>query len=87
MTNFFKSLLGSGSLTLSSKRFVGIICVLSLIVSLMASVFSQGKLCPNESLGDVIGLLAFGSLGLTSTELIFGKKSEPKKEEESQSAE
>jgi len=82
MINFFKSLLGSGSRTLSSKRFIGIICVLSLIVSLMASVFSQGKLCPNESLVDVIGLLAFGSLGLTSTELLFGKKIDNKKDQE-----
>jgi len=82
MTKFFKSLLGSGSTTLSSKRFVGIICVISLIVSLMASVFSKGTLCPDKSLVDVIGLLAFGSLGLTSTELIFGKKIDNKKDQE-----
>jgi hypothetical protein len=82
MIRFFKSLLGSGSTTLSSKRFVGILCVLSLVVSLMASVFSQGKLCPDESLVDVIGLLAFGSLGLTSTELIFKKRNDNKKDQE-----
>lgn len=80
MIKFFKSLLGSGTTTLSSKRFVGILCVLSLIVSLMVSVFSKGKLCPNESLVDVIGLLAFGSLGLTSTEAIFKKKSDNNKD-------
>jgi hypothetical protein len=45
-------------------------------------VFSQGKLCPDESLVDVIGLLAFGSLGLTSTEMIFGKKIDNKKDQE-----
>jgi len=81
MKKFFSSLLGSGSTTLSSKRFVGLICVLSLIVSLMVSVFSQGKICPDKSLVEVIGLLAFGSLGLTSTETIFGKKYENKKDE------
>ncbi len=81
MKKFFSSLLGSGSTTLSSKRFVGLICVLSLIVSLMVSVFSQGKICPDKSLVEVIGLLAFGSLGLTSTETIFGKKYENKKNE------
>lgn len=48
----------------------------------MASVFSQGTLCPDESLVDVIGLLAFGSLGLTSTELIFGKKIDNKRDQE-----
>jgi len=75
---FLKSLLGSGNQTLSSKRFTGILCVLSLIVALFVSLFSAGKLCPNETLVDSIALLAFGSLGLTSTEVIFGKKYEDK---------
>lgn len=82
MKNFFKSLIGSSENSLSSKRFIGLICVISLIICLMVSVFSQGRLCPNESLVQVIGLLAFGSLGLTSSELIFGKKTENKKNQE-----
>lgn len=81
MTKFFKSLMGSGPTTLSSKRFTGIICVISLVICLFVSLFSGGKLTPNESLIDVIALLSFGSLGLTSTEAIFGKKNSPKKEE------
>lgn len=81
MINFFKSLMGSGPSTLSSKRFTGIICVISLVISLFVSLFSAGKLTPNESLIDVIALLSFGSLGLTSTEAIFGKKIDTKKEE------
>ena len=81
MIKFFKSLMGSGPTTLSSKRFTGIICVISLVICLFVSLFSGGKLTPNESLIDVIALLSFGSLGLTSTEAIFGKKNEPKKEE------
>jgi hypothetical protein len=87
MKKFFKSLLGGGSTTLSSKRFTGIICVISLVISLFVSLFSAGKLTPNESLIDVIALLSFGSLGLTSTEVIFSKKKTDKKEEENQSAE
>ena len=81
MIKFFKSLMGSGPTTLSSKRFTGIICVISLVVCLFVSLFSGGKLTPNESLIDVIALLSFGSLGLTSTEAIFGKKNEPKKDD------
>lgn len=81
MTKFFKSLMGSGPTTLSSKRFTGIICVISLVICLFVSLFSGGKLTPNESLIDVIALLSFGSLGLTSTEAIFGKKNESKKED------
>jgi hypothetical protein len=74
MSKFFKSLLGSGSQTLSSKRFTGILCVISLVIALFVSMLSNGKFCPNESIVDTIGLLAFGCLGLTSTESIFGKK-------------
>jgi hypothetical protein len=79
MSKFIKSLLGSGTQTLSSKRFVGILCVLSLITALFISLFSKGKFCPNDGIVDVIGLLAFGTLGLTSTESIFGKKYDNKK--------
>jgi hypothetical protein len=57
------------------------------VISLFVSLFSAGKLTPNESLIDVIALLSFGSLGLTSTEVIFSKKKTDKKEEENQSAE
>jgi hypothetical protein len=87
MRRFFKSLLGEGPTTLSSKRFTGIICVISLVIALFVSLFSAGKLTPNESLIDVIALLSFGSLGLTSTEAIFSKKKTDKKEEDNQSAE
>lgn len=81
MINFFKSLLGSGSNTLSSKRFTGVLCVLSLIVAFFISLFSNGKFCANDTLVDTIALLAFGSLGLTSTETIFGKKYDNKKKD------
>ncbi len=81
MIKFLKSLLGSGNQSLSSKRFTGLLCVISLVVALFVSLFSGGKLCPNDTLVDSIALLAFGSLGLTSTEVIFGKKYNDKKEE------
>lgn len=74
MIKFFKSLIGSGTQTLSSKRFTGLICVISLVISLFVTLFSAGSLCPDKTLVDAIALLAFGSLGLTSTEVIFGKK-------------
>lgn len=85
MIKFFKSLMGSGPSTLSSKRFTGIICVVSLIISLFVTLFSKGSLCPNENLIDAVALLAFGSLGLTSTEIIFGKKIENKKDPDTES--
>lgn len=81
MKRFFKSLLGSGNQTLSSKRFTGILCVISLVIALFVSLLSNGKFCAEDSLVDAIALLAFGSLGLTSTEAIFGKKYDNKKED------
>jgi hypothetical protein len=85
MIKFFKSLLGAGGNTLSSKRFVGLLCVLSLIVAFFVSLFSNGKFCANDTLVDTIALLAFGSLGLTSTETIFGKKYDNKKNDNQES--
>jgi hypothetical protein len=82
MKKFLTSLLGSNRGSLSSKRFTGIICVLSLVVAFFVTLFSNGKLCANESLVDTIALLAFGSLGLTSTETIFGKKYDNKKNDD-----
>lgn len=60
----------------SSKRVSGIICVLFLNMCLILDTLTCGLVRPSDSLIDVIGLLAFGCLGLTSTETIFGKKYE-----------
>jgi hypothetical protein len=83
MINFFKSLMSSKNGSLSSKRFVGILCVISLIVSLMVSVFTNKKMCPDATLVNTIGLLAFGALGLTSTEAIFRKKEDKEENQDS----
>jgi hypothetical protein len=71
----------------SSKRFVGILCGVSLCITLYVNSYSHGDIRPSDTLVNAVAMLAFGCLGLTSTEKIFGKKSEPKKEEENQSAE
>ena len=68
----------------SSKRFVGILCGVSLCVTLYVNSYSHGDIRPSDTLVNAVAMLAFGCLGLTSTEKIFGKKSEEKKEEESQ---
>ena len=68
----------------SSKRFVGILCGVSLCVTLYVNSYSHGDIRPSDTLVYAVAMLALGCLGLTSTEKIFGKKSEEKKEEESQ---
>ncbi len=78
---FLKSMFGDGNGNISSKRVGGIICVIFLNVTLIANSFSHGDIKPSDILVETVGLLAFGCLGLTSTEAIFGKKYENKKEE------
>lgn len=62
----------------SSKRFVGILCGVSLCVTLYVNSYSHGDIRPSDTLVNAVAMLAFGCLGLTSTEKIFGKKSEEK---------
>jgi hypothetical protein len=77
MKNFFKSL---GRLFMdsdgnaSSKRFVGILCGVSLCITLYVNSYSHGDIKPSDTLVNAVAMLAFGCLGLTSTEKIFGKK-------------
>jgi hypothetical protein len=47
--------------------------------------YSHGDIRPSDTLVNAVAMLAFGCLGLTSTEKIFGKKSEEKKEETQES--
>lgn len=83
MKNFFK---GVGRLFMdsqgnaSSKRFVGILCGVSLCITLYANSYTHGDIKPSDTLVNAVAMLAFGCLGLTSTEKIFGKKSVEKED-------
>lgn len=50
----------------SSKRFVGIVCALTLCASLYYSSICTATVHPSDTLIDAVALLAFGCLGLTS---------------------
>ena len=65
----------------SSKRFIGILCGVSLCVTLYVNSYTHGDIKPSDTLVNAVAMLAFGCLGLTSTEKIFGKKSEAKKDQ------
>lgn len=57
----------------SSNRFVGIMCSVSLCITLFVNVFSKGALKPSDILVDAIAMLAFGSLGIGAANKIFAK--------------
>lgn len=71
--NILRSLLSKDEDSLSSKRFLGLVCVLTLDIVLILSLFIE-NIQLNSALIDAIGLLAFGLLGLTSVETISQKK-------------
>ena len=73
MINFFKNMMEGANGGISSKRFIGLLCSLSLIISLFISTLSCGKYNPPTILVDTIGLLAFGTLGLTSVDFFTNK--------------
>lgn len=68
--------------TPSSKRLVGILCGLTLCVTLFVNSFSHGEIKPSDVLVEAVTALAFGCLGLSSIDKIWGKKkTEPAAEE------
>lgn len=79
-----KFILGIGGLfkdsngNASSKRFIGILCGVSLCITLYVNSYTHGDIKPSDTLVNAVAMLAFGCLGLTSTEKIFGKKTKDK---------
>ena len=70
----------------SSKRFVGIICALTLCITMYVNSYSHGDIKPADSLVNAVALLAFGCLGLSSADKFIAMKkdvaSATKQEEE-----
>jgi hypothetical protein len=65
----------------SSKRLVGILCGLTLCITLYANQYSHGDIKPSDQLVDAVALLAFGCLGLASMDKFTNRKSKEKTEE------
>jgi hypothetical protein len=70
ITGLFKDEKGSPS----SKRFIGILCGITLCITLYANSYTHGDIKPSESLVNAVAMLAFGCLGLSSIDKIWGKK-------------
>ena len=65
----------------SSKRFIGILCGITLCITLYVNSYSHGDIKPADTLVNAVALLAFGCLGLASVDKIWGKKDNDKIEE------
>lgn len=77
MNKFFaaiKSLFSDEHGVISMKRLCGLLCTLALTVTLYQNSFSEQHVAPSRELVDAVALLAFGCLGLSSVDKIWGKK-------------
>ena len=59
---------------LSMKRVCGLLCTVALCVTMYHNSFSHEDQAPSNILVESVALLAFGCLGLSSVDKIFGKK-------------
>jgi hypothetical protein len=65
----------------SSKRFIGILCGVTLCITLYVNSYTHGDIKPADTLVQAVAMLAFGCLGLASVDKIWGKKDNDKIEE------
>ena len=78
ITGLFKDEKGSPS----SKRFIGILCGITLCITLYVNSYTHGDIKPADTLVQAVAMLAFGCLGLASVDKIWGKKEGENKEGE-----
>ena len=79
--NWISGLLKDEKGTPSSKRFVGIVCGLTLCITMFVNSYSHGDIKPSDTLVNSVAMLAFGCLGLASVDKIWGKKGSSETEE------
>jgi len=84
MKNFLaniRSLFSDENGNVSMKRLCGLFCTIALCATLYSNSFTEAHFAPAPTLVDSVALLAFGCLGLSSVDKIWGKKNEKKDDE------
>lgn len=76
MNKHFKSLISDERGSISSKRIVGILCALTLIMAMIYNTFAKNITPPAEFLVQYVALLCFGCLGLTTVDKFSLKKNQ-----------
>jgi hypothetical protein len=61
---------------LSMKRICGLLCTISLCATMYQNSFTTQDVAPSSILVECTTALAFGCLGLSSVDKIWGKKNE-----------
>jgi hypothetical protein len=72
--NSIKSLFSDEHGNVSMKRLCGLLCTITLCATLYQNSFTEAHIAPSTPLVDAVALLAFGCLGLSSIDKIWGKK-------------
>jgi len=67
---------------LSSKRVVGIVCAVTLCITMYKNSFSDEHIAPSAILVETVGAVTFGCLGLSSVDKFIKAKKEESKSEE-----
>jgi hypothetical protein len=78
-----RSLFADENGNVSMKRLCGLFCTIALCVTLYSNSFSEAHFAPSATLVDAVALLAFGCLGLSSVDKIWGNKNNKKADESS----
>lgn len=74
MKQFLKSMLSDERGSISSKRFIGLLCSICLCFVMIMSALSKRAITLPDVIVESVTALAFGCLGLSSVDKIWGKR-------------
>lgn len=72
--NAIRSLFSDEHGVVSMKRLCGLLCTVTLCAVLYENSFTEQHIAPSNTIVDAVAMLAFGCLGLSSVDKIWGKK-------------
>jgi hypothetical protein len=87
MKNFATGLFFDETGKPSMKRMCGLLCTVALCTTMYHNSFTTQDVAPSNILVESVAMLAFGCLGLSTTDKIFGKKKEDGKPADAPAAE
>ena len=80
MKQFILSLFADENGVISMKRLCGLLCTVALCTTMYLDSFTAAT-APSTALVDAVALLAFGCLGLSTADKVFGKRKEEETKE------